>query len=257
MTYLFQSRWLLILCLCVFTICKLPHLHLGFYWDESWVYGPSVYTMYLHGPSLSPAAIPLEFSRGHPLLFQAMCATWMRIFGSSLTSVHSFALVISLTLAVTLYEIMRRLFNERTALISVILLLTDHFFFINSSFVLNDIMLGLFTPCGDLLLRNQFLCRRYSLHRLMLLYKGKRNGAYSDHRYRCLYCHHEKAGPARNYWQSTLPHCSPDCNRSLLYRTKDTPRLVPQPRSHEADRPIFQDHSIQDQSNNNPSLYFR
>jgi hypothetical protein len=139
-----KRRWFLIISLLVFVICKLHHLNIAFYWDESWVYAPSVSEMYAHGPSLMPGAIPLSYSRGHPLFFQAACALWMDLFGDSHAAMHSFPLFISVLLAVVVYEIIMRLFSPQAAMMCLALLLLSHFFFIDSSFVLNDIMLALF-----------------------------------------------------------------------------------------------------------------
>ncbi len=129
--------------LLLFIIAKVPHLSYAFFWDESWVYGPAVKLMYAHGPSLLPTAIPVEFSKGHPLFFHAACATWMDVFGPSNFSVHCFALFIAILLAISLYEILNKLFNWRVALMAVILLLMNKSFFGSSSLVLNDIMLAL------------------------------------------------------------------------------------------------------------------
>ncbi len=131
------------LCIALFIVLKLPDLEVAFYWDESWVYAPAISHMYDHGPSLMPDAIPVEYSRGHPLLFHALCAAWMQLFGASHVAMHSFALCIGVALALALYEIMLALFGWRVACISLALLLLNHVFFVNSSFVLNDVALGL------------------------------------------------------------------------------------------------------------------
>jgi Dolichyl-phosphate-mannose-protein mannosyltransferase len=139
-----RNRLVLCIALIIFIIAKIPHLYYGFLGDESWVYGPGVILMYLHGPSLLPNAISAAYSRGHPLFFHSAFATWMRIFGNSTFSMHCFALVIALLLAIALYEIMLKLFNKKAALISVALLLLNIRFYAESSFVLNDIMVTLF-----------------------------------------------------------------------------------------------------------------
>jgi hypothetical protein len=139
------KRWGPYLLLAIFIIAKIPHLSYAFYWDESWVYAPASYSMYAHGPSLLPSSIPLDLSRGHPLFFPAAVAAWMDIFGNSHVSMHTFCLLISVVLAIALYELMRRLFNQRVAFISLVLLLINDYFFAESSFVLNDILIGLLT----------------------------------------------------------------------------------------------------------------
>ncbi len=138
-----KQRLLPDLAILVFVIAKIPYLHYAFYWDESWVYAPAVYLMYAHGPSLMPDAIPEEFSRGHPLLFPMACATWMKVFGKSHVSMHSFALLISVTLAITVYEILLKIFSQRVALLGLAMLLFNVFFFVNSGAVLTDITIAL------------------------------------------------------------------------------------------------------------------
>ena len=91
-----KTRWELFLVLAIFIAVKLPALHYPFYWDESWSYAPGVKLMYLHGPSLMPNAIDLFYSRGHPLLFYASAASWMRLFGDSHISQHAFCLFLSI-----------------------------------------------------------------------------------------------------------------------------------------------------------------
>jgi 4-amino-4-deoxy-L-arabinose transferase-like glycosyltransferase len=138
------KRWFLVAGITLFIIAKVPDLNMGFYWDESSVYAPAVSLMYAHGPSLLPNAIPTDFSRGHPLLFQAACAGWMDLFGSSHGSMHSFALFVSVILAIAVFEILLRLFSGRAAMMGLVLLLLNQAFFVYSSSVLNDLLLSLF-----------------------------------------------------------------------------------------------------------------
>jgi 4-amino-4-deoxy-L-arabinose transferase-like glycosyltransferase len=139
-----KNRLLFYSALIPFIISRIPNLHFAFYWDESWVYAPAAYLMYDHGPSLLPDAIPILFSRGHPLLFPALCAGWMKIFGRSNYAMHSFALFISVALAIVLYEVLLTLFNKKTALISAGLLLLNTYFLVQSTVVVTDIMIALF-----------------------------------------------------------------------------------------------------------------
>jgi 4-amino-4-deoxy-L-arabinose transferase-like glycosyltransferase len=148
MAQLLEKRWLSYLLIVAFIVAKIPTLHYPYFWDESWVYAPSIFRMYEHGPSLLPNAIPVEYSRGHPLLYQAACAGWMKVFGTSHISTHSFALLIAVLLAIATYEIMRRLFNSRVAFVSVILLLLHTRFYTESAALLTDIPLALLALLG-------------------------------------------------------------------------------------------------------------
>ncbi len=139
-----KSRWVLLLVLGVFIVLKIPHLSYPFYWDESWPYAPAIKAMYNHGPSLMPGALDPDLSRGHPLFFHAAAAMWMNIFGTSHTSLHSFALFISLCTLIAIFEIGYRLFNQRVAVIALLLLASQEIFIIQSSFVLLEVCLALF-----------------------------------------------------------------------------------------------------------------
>jgi 4-amino-4-deoxy-L-arabinose transferase-like glycosyltransferase len=143
MLHFLKTRWELLLTLCIFTVLKIPALHYPFFSDESWSYAPAVKLMYLHGPSLMPDAINISASRGHPLLFYALAATWMKIFGTSHVAQHAFALCISLLLMITVYEVCMKLFNKRTAVISMLLLPLQVIFSVQSTFLLPEIMIAL------------------------------------------------------------------------------------------------------------------
>ena len=138
-----KARWELFVVLILFIAVKIPALHFPFYWDESWSYAPGVKLMYLHGPSLMPNAIDLFYSRGHPLFFYAAAAAWMKIFGDSHIAQHAFALVISVCLIASVYEVCLKIFNKRTAIISLAILPLQVMFFVQSTFLLPEVLIGL------------------------------------------------------------------------------------------------------------------
>jgi len=90
-----------------------------------------------------PNAIDTFYSRGHPLLFYAAAATWMRIFGDSLIAEHSFSLFISCLLIISVFEVCYKIFNKRVAIISILTLSVQVMFFVQASFVLPEIMVAL------------------------------------------------------------------------------------------------------------------
>ncbi|MBA3827558.1 MAG: glycosyltransferase family 39 protein [Taibaiella sp.] len=135
---------MLFILLAVFLFLKLPHLHYPFYWDESWSYAPAIELMYKHGPSLMPNAIDIFYSRGHPLLFYAAAGAWMRVFGDSHVSQHSFALFLSALLIVSVYEVSRKVFDRRVALFAAGMLCVQVMFFVQATFLLPEIMVSLF-----------------------------------------------------------------------------------------------------------------
>jgi 4-amino-4-deoxy-L-arabinose transferase-like glycosyltransferase len=128
----------------VFVCVKIPYMQLPYYWDEAWVYAPAIQEMAAAGPSLAPDAIPAELTRGHPLLFHFTGAVWASIFGKSLLSLHTFALVISLLLLFTVYRVLGKWFGAGSGLLAVVVLCVQPLFFAQSVLVLPEVMLSLF-----------------------------------------------------------------------------------------------------------------
>lgn len=124
---------------------KFPHLSLPYFWDEAWVYAPAVLEMHKSGLSLLPDAIPPELSRGHPLLFHFLAALWVKIFGTSFFAVHSFALTISVSLLVAVYFFCKEFFSPLLGLLSALMLAVQPLFIAQSSFLLPEVMMGLWT----------------------------------------------------------------------------------------------------------------
>ena len=135
-----RKRWVLILVLIVFICLKYSHLFHSFYWDESWPYASGVMQMYLHGPSLLPGSISGELARGHPLMFHFLGAIWMNVFGTSHVAMHAYPLFISVLFLVAIFEAGYRLFNIRVAIIALVLIASQEIFFVQSSFVLLEIL---------------------------------------------------------------------------------------------------------------------
>jgi len=126
-------------------IFKYPHLFLPHFWDEAWSYSPAVQYLYDHGLGITPVAIPPELSKGHPLFFFFLFATWMKIFGTSLFVKHAFALLISVALLVTLFFTAKKLFNPVVAALSVLFMAFQSLFMAQSSLMLPEMLLALLT----------------------------------------------------------------------------------------------------------------
>ncbi|MFH0866412.1 MAG: glycosyltransferase family 39 protein, partial [Bacteroidota bacterium] len=118
---------------------------LPFYWDEAWVYGPAIRIMEAGNISLLPDALPEYYSRGHPLLFHFLGASWMRIFGTSLLSAHVFALSISVFLIVSVYIFCSKLLSKPVGFIACLLLVLQPILLAQSVLVLPEVMLSLFS----------------------------------------------------------------------------------------------------------------
>lgn len=170
----FRKRWELFVVLILFTMSKIPHLLFPFYWDESWPYVPAIKEMYRHGISLLPGAVDPNLSRGHPLFFHAAGAAWIYVFGATNKSLHMFALAISLLFLVTLYEAGYRIFNRRVAFIALLLVATLVAFYVQSSFVLFEVLVAFLSFLSIFL----YAERRYFLATLSLtaLFLTKESG---------------------------------------------------------------------------------
>ena len=138
-----KNRWPLFVVLILFIMIKIPNLLLPYYWDESWPYAPAIIQMSHHGASLLPTAVEPLLSRGHPLFFHFSAALWIKVFGSTFKSLHAFALFISALLLIAVYEVGYAIFNKRVAIISLLLVATNIFFFVQSTFVLLEVLVAL------------------------------------------------------------------------------------------------------------------
>ena len=131
-----------ILCLVVY---KYRFLSLPYYWDEAWPYSVAVHTLYDHGLSLLPDAIPSFISRGHPLMFFFLAASWMKLFGTGLVSGHSFAITVSILLIIAVYIFCSNFFSKKVGLMACILLVAQAVFIAQSSFLMPEMMMALWT----------------------------------------------------------------------------------------------------------------
>ncbi len=136
------NRWPLLLVLITFIAFKIPHLYYPYFWDESWPYAPAIKGVLDHGISLMPTALDPELSRGHPLFFHTAGALWMKLFGDSFISMHSFALSISLLLLIAIYEAGIKLFNQRIAIFALVFTSSFSLFFVQSAFVLFEVLVA-------------------------------------------------------------------------------------------------------------------
>lgn len=131
-------------CIIAVVIFKIPHLSLPFFWDEAWVYAPAVKLMGEGLPSLMPDAIPVNYTRGHPLLFHFLASLWLKVFGNSNESLHTFALSISVALLLIVYYLGKIIFNKDVAVAATVLVSVQAVFLAQSSFLLPEMLLSVF-----------------------------------------------------------------------------------------------------------------
>lgn len=144
----YKYETLLIIIILVFVCSKIPYLSLPHFWDESWSYVTAIHKMYESGPILLPGTVDVDATRGHPLFFYGAASMWMTLFGTSLVVKHTFALLISVILLVSVYFISKRLFNARVGLIACTLLCLQIHFFIQSTLLLPEVLVALLSLCS-------------------------------------------------------------------------------------------------------------
>ncbi len=124
-------------------IFKIPHLSLPHYWDEAWPFAAAIQHLYDHGVSMLPDAIPSNVSRGHPLLFHFLTASWMKVFGSGLVAKHTFPLLLSIILLFSIYFLAKSVINKNAAYVVVLIFGLQQMFLVQSSMLLLEVMLTL------------------------------------------------------------------------------------------------------------------
>jgi 4-amino-4-deoxy-L-arabinose transferase-like glycosyltransferase len=126
-------------------VCVWPFLSLPYYWDESWVYGKGVRIMCMEGPGMLPTAVPVDISRGHPLLFYFLGGLWLKVSGNTIFSSHLFALTISVILVFGVYKLCADFLSKRHAFFVAALLMLQPIFLGQSCLVLPEMMLAMWT----------------------------------------------------------------------------------------------------------------
>ncbi|CAN5885662.1 hypothetical protein BH11BAC7_BH11BAC7_07290 [soil metagenome] len=122
-----------------------PFLHLPYYWDEAWVYGPGVRTMCIKGPGLLPDALPVDISRGHPLLFYFLGGIWLKIFGNTIFVSHTFAITVAIVFLSGVYKLCAAFLSKRLAFLVILLLMLQPIFLAQSCLVLPEMMMAMWT----------------------------------------------------------------------------------------------------------------
>ncbi|MFN8414690.1 MAG: glycosyltransferase family 39 protein [Cytophagaceae bacterium] len=148
---------ILFLFFIVIFFLKWDDLFLPYFWDEIGVYTQASLYLTDHGLSILPNSMPPELSRGHPLLFMFIFGLIYKVFGTSVFIGHLFALLISFLFTWSGYILLKRFSSSTLALAGILLLWVQPIFYIQSSFILPEILLGLF--CIQAL--NSYLNQKY------------------------------------------------------------------------------------------------
>jgi hypothetical protein len=133
------------LVVALFVISRLGYLNLPFYWDEAWSYATAVFTIAGEEPVLLPGHADPGLTRGHPLLFYYLSSLWITLMGSKLSVVHLFPLLVAVALLIAIFFTALKGFNPQTALVAIILIVLQAIFLAQSTQLLPEIMLSLWT----------------------------------------------------------------------------------------------------------------
>jgi len=140
-----SEYWPIIILLACFFFGAYSYLPLPSYWDEAWVYLPSVEHLVKNGIDLSPSSLPPELSRGHPLFFHSLFGIWGKIFGLSLVSLRVLSLTLSVLVLIFSYELSKQFFGVKIGVLVTGLIAIQPILFIQSTQILPEMLVSLLT----------------------------------------------------------------------------------------------------------------
>lgn len=144
--YLKQNieKLIFFIALVVFVGYKIPHLSEPLFWDELGVYGKSIFSMLDNTIGFQPKYLEPELSRGHPMLYVFLTASFTKLFGSNVFAMHLFNLLLSVSVLFSIFYIGAKLWNQKVGLFASLLLVAQPLFIAQSVLVLPEMMLALF-----------------------------------------------------------------------------------------------------------------
>lgn len=143
---LFNKFGVLLISIVFVIIIKIPHLSLPYSWDEAWSYLPALIKMVENGPGLIPGAIPIIYSKGHPLFYYFLNSGLVYIFSGDMSNIvlaRIFPLLVSFVLLISLFLFARKHFSLKVANFSVVLLSIQSLFLAQASLILPEMLLAL------------------------------------------------------------------------------------------------------------------
>lgn len=130
----------------VFLAVKWDDIFLPYFWDEMGAYASGVLYMHDHGISILPSALPASLSFGHPLMMHVVCASFAKVFGSSVGSLHICNLLFTYLLSYGTYLLAFQLSKDRlTGVISFLLFLMQPMVLALSTQILLEVFLAMNT----------------------------------------------------------------------------------------------------------------
>ena len=131
-----------------FFIYKIPFFELPFFWDEAWVYGPSVEYLTKFRLSFLPSDLPIDLSRGHPLMFHFFGGLWCKVFGFSPFSLHLYSQILFTFLTSLVFIQLKKISSPFIAISFLIIFLSLPITIAQSSLFLPEMALGLLICLG-------------------------------------------------------------------------------------------------------------
>jgi 4-amino-4-deoxy-L-arabinose transferase-like glycosyltransferase len=131
------------LIILLFIVIKFQYLVIPYFWDESWSYASAIFNLAEHGPSMVPGCIDVELYRGHPMFYYFLSSLCMKIFGSSVLVMHSYSLLISILLIISIYILCNHFYDSKTGILAVLFLIPQTEFFAQSTMLLPEVFLAL------------------------------------------------------------------------------------------------------------------
>ena len=130
--------------LLVFIFYKIPHLYEPLFWDEVGVYGRSVFALIDTEIGFQPKYLEPTMSRGHPMLYVYLTASFTKLFGSNVFAMHLFNLCVSVALLISIFYIGSKLWTKKVGLFAALLLVAQPLFIAQSVLVFPEMMLAFF-----------------------------------------------------------------------------------------------------------------
>ena len=125
-----------------FAALKTAHLHLPYFWDELAVYAPAALHMHEHGLSLMPSSVPVDLSRGHPLLCAFTFAVGYRVLGPTPWAGHVVAMGIACCALLAAFGLGRAVAGRYAGLLGGLTLAIQPLFVAQAAQVLPEMLLA-------------------------------------------------------------------------------------------------------------------
>jgi len=114
------------------------------FWDEAGVYGNGIFRMIERQISMHPSALSPEISRGHPLLFTCIYASYGKLFGDSIFSLRTCSMIFSFLIVFSIGSF-KNFKSNLDWVVPIIMILAQPIFIAQSSLLLPEILLCLLT----------------------------------------------------------------------------------------------------------------